>query len=180
MPTTVVYRYSALLILMVVTGCATQPVDNRAWPWPEDPWVGQQSGSSQGAQSPRTETTPGRSATSDQSPDMLVAASEVAQSLVLDARQRRQRGDYAAAVQRLERAISITPRDPVVWFELARVRLAEEQWAEAENLAQRALEYAYQGDAVIPWCWELVAHTRDARGDAAGADAARRQARVRS
>ncbi len=111
---------------------------------------------------------------------MLVAASDVAQSLVLDARQRRQRGDYAAAVQRLERAISITPRDPVVWFELARVRLAEEQWTEAENLAQRALEYAYQGDAVIPWCWELIARTRDARGDASGADSARRQARVRS
>lgn len=117
---------------------------------------------------------------SPRSADTLIAASEVGQSLVREARRFRSSGDFRSATQRLERAISITPRDPVVWFELARVRLAEEQWAAAENLAQRALEYTYAGDAVVPWCWELIARSRDARGDSAGAADARRQAGVRS
>ncbi len=174
------FRIAAAVGLLAAAGCASQPAQKSSWPWPEDPWVdgqaGQRSDGSAGAGGNASQA----SSSSRPSPDSLVAASDVAQSLVADARRHRQSGDFSGAVQRLERAISITPRDPVVWFELARVRFAEEQWGEAENLAQRALEYTYGGDDVIPWCWELIARSREARGDLPGADQARRQAQVRS
>lgn len=174
-----IFRIAAAMALLVMVGCASQPAQTSNWPWPEDPRVdGQGSGSGEGVGG--ASGSANQASSSHQSPDNLVAASDVAQSLVADARRHRQSGDFSGAVQRLERAISITPRDPVVWFELARVRLAEEQWAEAENLAQRALEYTYGGDEVIPWCWELIARSREERGDFTGADQARRQAQVRS
>lgn len=174
-------RSVAALGLLVMVGCASQPAQTTSWPWPEDPRIDGQSGErSGGAAEAGGNSNQTSSSTPRSSPDNLVAASDVAQSLVADARRHRQSGDFSGAVQRLERAISITPRDPVVWFELARVRLAEEQWNEAENLAQRALEYTYGGDDVIPWCWELIARSREARGDLPGADQARRQAQVRS
>ncbi len=172
---TPVFRALAACGVVLLVGCASQPAQTGAWPWPDDPWAATSQDRAAGPATPDADA-----AIPVASADTLVAASEVGQSLVSEARRYRSSGDFRAAAQRLERAISISPRDPVVWFELARVRLAEQQWAAAENLAQRALEYSYAGDAVIPWCWDLIARSRDARGDASGAAEARRQARVPS
>ena len=45
---------------------------------------------------------------------------------------------YEQAAASLERAIRITSRNPILWHDLAGVRLAQEDWKRAANLAQKS------------------------------------------
>ena len=170
----------AACALLFLAGCASAPRP-AAWPWPDEPY------SDGASNSPYAEPESGNAYSESAreperrsvGPDQLLASSEVAQQLVDEARSLRAQGRYAEAYRQLERGVSISPRDAVLWFELARVRLAEQRWEDAENLAQRGLEYA-RDDMVSAYCWEVIARSREARGDAAGAAEARRQGRVRS
>lgn len=51
-------------------------------------------------------------------------------------------GEYAMAKSKLERALRIEPKNAYLWLELARVSLAEGEYGEAKNLAQRARSLA--------------------------------------
>lgn len=51
-------------------------------------------------------------------------------------------GEYALAKSKLERALRIEPQNPFIWYALAQVNFAEDQYAEARNLAQRALSFS--------------------------------------
>jgi tetratricopeptide (TPR) repeat protein len=66
----------------------------------------------------------------------------VSESLLLQSRQEQQYGDYGQAAATLERAIRIDPAEPAVWLELARVRYAENNWPQAEQLARKAYSLA--------------------------------------
>jgi len=68
-------------------------------------------------------------------------------------------GRLANAAATLERALRIEPRNPRLWHELARVRLKQGQYAQAESVAARSNS----------WNWRLIAEARTARGDAEGA-----------
>ncbi|HUG76046.1 MAG TPA: tetratricopeptide repeat protein [Burkholderiales bacterium] len=87
------------------------------------------------------------------------------------------RGDAAAgrlpnAAASIERALRIEPRNPRLWQELARVRLRQGEYAQAENLAARSSSWAGGDNALRAANWRLIAEARNARGDAAGAHAA--------
>lgn len=69
-------------------------------------------------------------------------------ALVTQSRSERRAGDYAQASATLERALRIEPGAPVVWLELARLRLAEGNLAQAEQLARKAQSLAGSGSAV--------------------------------
>jgi cytochrome c-type biogenesis protein CcmH/NrfG len=62
--------------------------------------------------------------------------------LLQQSRQQQQYGDYGQAAATLERAIRIDPTEPAVWLELARVRYAENNWPQAEQLARKAFALA--------------------------------------
>jgi tetratricopeptide (TPR) repeat protein len=51
-------------------------------------------------------------------------------------------GRLPNAAASLERALRIEPRNPRLWQELARVRLQQRDFAQAESLAQRSNTYA--------------------------------------
>lgn len=183
------FRCASFLIALGLSACATAP-QPQVWPWPDEPYSG---GANEGASSGAREwESPTKAPSDSQNPyggsnqvrsrgeQSLYASSAVAQQLVDEARSLRNQGRYAEAYRQLERGVSIAPRDAVLWFELARVRLAEERWDDAENLAQRALEYAQPGDDVSAYCWELIARSREGRGDYDGAEQARRMGQVRS
>ena len=51
-------------------------------------------------------------------------------------------GRLANAAASLERALRIEPRNPRLWHELARVRLKQGQFAQAESVAMRSNSYA--------------------------------------
>ena len=59
----------------------------------------------------------------------------------------RRAGDYRAASATLERALRIEPGAPALWLELARVRLLEGDFAQAEQLARKAASLAAPGSA---------------------------------
>ncbi len=85
-------------------------------------------------------------------------------------------GRLANAAASLERALRIEPRNPRLWHELARVRLQQGDYAQAESTAARANSWM-QGDAALRAAnWRLIAQAREARGDAAGARTARETA----
>lgn len=72
----------------------------------------------------------------------------------------------------IERALRIAPRDPRLWQQLARIRLQQGQYQQAESLAARSNTWAGSDNALRSENWNLIAQARDARGDSAGARAA--------
>lgn len=62
-----------------------------------------------------------------------------AQSLVNQARQQIAKGLHPAASATLDRALRIEPQNPLLWIEVARLRLAEGDLQQAERCARRAL-----------------------------------------
>ncbi len=85
-------------------------------------------------------------------------------------------GDLEGAAASVERALRIAPRDAVLWHRLARIRLAQGRWRQAESLARRSLALAPRARALAARNWRLIARARRARGDAAGAREAERRA----
>ncbi len=84
-------------------------------------------------------------------------------------------GDLAGAAASLERALRIEPRNPRLWQELARVRLKQGQFAQAESVAARSNSWAGDDRGLRAENWRLIAESRRARGDAEGAKAALEQ-----
>jgi len=100
-------------------------------------------------------------------------------ALVRQADDRRRAGDLAGAQSTLERAVQIEPTNARLWLDLAQVRLAQHQPAQAEQLALRAVEHA-QDNQTLSAAWLLVAEARRAQGDEAGAREAEERAGSRS
>ena len=63
-------------------------------------------------------------------------------SLMDSARQEAASGRLVNAAATLERALRIEPRNPRLWSELARVRLQQGEWAQAEQTALRSNSFA--------------------------------------
>jgi len=93
-------------------------------------------------------------------------------SLIDNARLDSQAGRYANAAASLERAVRIEPRNPRLWQELARVRLSQREYVQAESCAQRSTSWAGSDNALRFENWQLIARSREARGDSPGAKAA--------
>jgi cytochrome c-type biogenesis protein CcmH/NrfG len=85
-------------------------------------------------------------------------------------------GEHAKAAASLERALRIEPRNPRLWQELARVRLQQRDYAQAESVATRSNSWAGSDNSVRAENWRIIAEARSARGDATGARAAMEQA----
>jgi len=92
--------------------------------------------------------------------------------LLLGARTDAAAGRLANAAASLERALRIEPRNPRLWQELARVRLKQGDYAQAESTAARSNSWAGSDNALRAENWRIIAHAREARGDAEGAKGA--------
>jgi len=93
-------------------------------------------------------------------------------SLMAGARADAAAGRLVQAAGSLERALRIEPRNPRLWQELARVRLKQGDYAQAESVAARSNSWAGGDNRLRAENWRLIAQAREARGDAAGARAA--------
>ena len=82
-------------------------------------------------------------------------------------------GRLANAAASLERALRIEPRNPRLWQELARVRLKQGDYAQAESTALRSESWAGKDNLLRADNWRLISAAREARGDADGARQAR-------
>jgi tetratricopeptide (TPR) repeat protein len=78
--------------------------------------------------------------------------------------------DNAAA--KLERALRIEPQNPMLWQDLARLRLQQGQYQQAEGLAARANGWSGDDKQLRAENWRIIGQARLKRGDYAGAQAA--------
>src|SRR6185503_10128829 len=110
-------------------------------------------------------------------PPAVVPAAPVKENVAIAGLMDSARAEYAAgnfpnAAASLERALRIEPRNPRLWHELARVRLKQGQYAQAESVAARSNSWAADDKALRAENCRLIAESRRARGDNEGAQAA--------
>ena len=87
-----------------------------------------------------------------------------AATLVEQAHRQATGGDYAAATATLERALRIEPDNPLVWVELGRVRLAQNDTEQADAMGRKALALATGDPAAQASAWRLIADSLRAAG----------------
>src|SRR5262249_22499934 len=83
-------------------------------------------------------------------------------------------GDYGQAAATLERALRIEPDNPLLWIELGRVQLAENNPGQADGMGHKALALATGDAAAQASAWRLIADSLRAQkrnAEAAQADA---------
>jgi Tfp pilus assembly protein PilF len=97
-------------------------------------------------------------------------------ALVTQAHQQADSGDFGQAAATLERALRIEPDNPLVWIELGRVRLAQNNPAQADAMGRKALALATGDASAQSSAWHLIADALRARGDNGGAADAERRA----
>jgi tetratricopeptide (TPR) repeat protein len=97
-------------------------------------------------------------------------------ALVAQAHQQASGGDYGQAAATLERALRIEPDNPLLWIELGRVQLSENNAAQADAMGRKALALATGDPAAQSSAWRLIGDSLRARGDNGGAAEAERRA----
>lgn len=98
------------------------------------------------------------------------------QALVDKAHTQAAAGRMDAAGASLERALRIEPRNPALWQELARVRLDQRHYRQAENLAAKSNAMAGGNRYLQAENWRIIGEARNRRGDSQGARAAFKKA----
>lgn len=149
-------RTAVLLVLLALAaGCAGLP----AW---------------RPAEAPRPGPAPAERAPAEEERGRPERGATVALLADADALQRAGELDRAAAV--LERAVRISPNDPLPWHRLAAVRLAQRRAAQAEQLARKSNLLVGEDRTLRARNWRIVAEARRLSGDEAGARIAEQKA----
>lgn len=73
-------------------------------------------------------------------------------------------GKLGSAAATLERALRIEPRNPRLWHELARIRLRQADYAQAESTAARSNTYAGTDAELRAANQKIISDARAARG----------------
>ena len=81
-------------------------------------------------------------------------------------------GRRDAADASLERALRIEPRNAWLWLELAQLRLAEGQYAQAITLARKSISFAGHDQRLLALDWQVIGNARVAQGDSMGGEQA--------
>jgi Tfp pilus assembly protein PilF len=157
-----------ILLLLFVQGCSTAP------PARYPPPVVEQDGAA--PEEAARPVAPG-SSQPQPVPPAVTTSSPAVVALLGQAENQANNGDLGAAAASLERAIRIEPRNPLLWYHLATVRLAQQEAGQAEQLAAKSNSLAAGNRVQQSRNWRLIARARQALGDTAGAGAAERRAR---
>jgi tetratricopeptide (TPR) repeat protein len=72
--------------------------------------------------------------------------------------------NYAVAASTIERALRIEPDNPLLWIELGKVRLAEGNFSQAENMGRKAVSMTVNTPRAQSSAWRLIAESFRARG----------------
>lgn len=97
------------------------------------------------------------------------------QSLVAQAQSQAKAKNYAVAASSIERALRIEPGNALLWTELGKVRQAEGNYVQAENMGRKAASLTNAPRASSA-AWRLIADALRARGRTAEAGEAARKA----
>src|SRR5690606_10086061 len=84
-------------------------------------------------------------------------------ALVTQAQTHLQAKNYPLAASSIERALRIEPGNPLLWIELGKVRQAEGNHVQAENMGRRAASLS-KAPRASAGAWRLIAAALRARG----------------
>ena len=87
-----------------------------------------------------------------------------AKALVSQAQKQVASKNYPVAAASIERALRIEPENPLLWIELGKVRQAEANYAQAENMGRKAASMAVNAPRTQSAAWTLVAEALRAQG----------------
>jgi predicted negative regulator of RcsB-dependent stress response len=90
-------------------------------------------------------------------------------ALLNNAKNQSAAGRMDEASANLERSLRIEPRNPMLWHELARVRLEQGQYRQAENMAAKSNMLAGTNRYQQAKNWRIIGEARSRRGDLQGA-----------
>ncbi len=91
------------------------------------------------------------------------ALNPAARALVAQAQSQAAAGNYAVSAANLERALRIEPDSSQLWIEMGKVRQAEGNFAQAENMARKALSLATGDPRSQSSAWRLIADSYRSR-----------------
>ena len=98
-------------------------------------------------------------------------------ALLDQAEQQANAGELESAAASLERAIRIDPRNAVLWYHLATVRLSQGESSQAEQLAAKSNSLASGNHSQQARNWRLIAQARREQNNPRGAATAEQRAR---
>lgn len=98
--------------------------------------------------------------------------SPASRALVAQAQAQRKKGDFPAATVSLERALRIEPNNPLLWIEMGRLRMDQQNYPQAESMGRKALAMAVGDDRTQAAAWQLIGDSYKARGKNPQAQAA--------
>lgn len=87
----------------------------------------------------------------------------VVKKLLKKAKHKYDEKNYHATVTLLEQAIDISPNNPFVWQRLAMVRLKQERYAQAEQLAVKSNVLGEANDELRMINWQIIAEAKRAQ-----------------
>ena len=139
-------------VALLLGGCPAHSMRPEA---PNNSISGPQGGSSASPASPSVPPAP---------PPRENRLSPATSSLVAQARALVSRGDLDGASSTLDRALRIEPNNPLVWIELGRLRLAENDAHQAEGCGRKALALASGDRSTQAQAGRLLADALRAQG----------------
>jgi Tfp pilus assembly protein PilF len=143
-----------VLIALALSGCTLAGPSPGGSPSP--------AGGAAGPNAPPAETAP--PAQAPPAPPRQFRVGAAAATLVEQAHRQAAGGDYVAATATLERALRIEPDNPLLWLELGRVRLSENNPAQADAMGRKALALATGDPSAQASAWRLIAEALRALG----------------
>jgi predicted Zn-dependent protease len=150
---------AALAASAALTACAVPSPYQKPAPPPEQ----------QPPEAPPAETRPGEPPSTVPEPPPAPVVREPAlgaasRALVSQAQTQMATKNYAVAASSIERALRIEPDNPLLWIELGKVRFAEGNYLQAENMARKALSMSVNAPRAQSSAWRLIADSYRARG----------------
>lgn len=104
------------------------------------------------------------------------ALSAASRALVGQAQAQMASKNYAVAASSIERALRIEPDNALLWIELGKVRQAEGNYVQAENMGRKAVQMSTNAPRANSAAWSLIAESLRARGKNVEAQAAQARA----
>jgi len=109
---------------------------------------------------------------------LRVDSSAAVVALLNEAEAQFEAGESEQAAALLERALRINPRNPILWHNLAGVRLQQEDWERAASLAAKSNAIVVDDKWLRVRNWIVISLACEGMGDAKCAQEAQRRARA--
>ena len=154
-------RFHVLTLAALAVGACTLPQPYRV-PAPQEPVP-----SPSGSPPVTTQPAPSPEAIPEPPPAPVVrepTLTSASRALVAQAQSQAAAKNFPVAAASIERALRIEPDNPLLWIELAKVRQAEGNYVQAENMARKALSMSVNAPRTQSTAWRLIADSLRARG----------------